>query len=182
MLDNKKVVIKTSDGNFTPINTGVYTCQIVDVNLKEALKFQSTETEEVLVYQFEIGIDQKMADGSSSLGRFLWKKCRPSLNSKSWLFKLAKACYGRELTSEEMNNFDPESLVGLDVDCMVEAQDGKDGKVWSNIISFSKASKQIGALATKQGVSTVEKATKSVVDDEIEKLDKEAKIATRAKK
>jgi hypothetical protein len=181
MLD-KKIVVKTSEGNFTPIDTGVYTCQIVDVNIKEVLKYQSTEMEEVLLYQLEIGENKKMTDGSSCLGRFLWKKCRPSLNSKSWLFKLAKACYGRELTSEEMNNFDPESLVGLDVDAMVEAQDGKDGKVWSNIISFSKASKQIGAMATNKGVSVVEKATKSVVDDEIEKLDREAKVATRAKK
>ena len=79
--------------------------------------------------------------GHSLYGRYLWKRTSLSMHEKSWLRKIAKGVYGRDLTTDEMKNFDPESLVGKNVDVFTEQSPSKDGtKIFSNIISFTKAS------------------------------------------
>ena len=146
MLEGKKVIIKTSEDmpDFEPIPADKYPCQIVDVNaVEQANSFKGGAMETRLNYQFVI-LDEKKEDEKlhTLRGRYLWKRTSLSLHEKSWLWKLAKAVYGRDLTIDEQKSFDPESLVGKNVDCMVEQAPSKDGtKIYSNIVSFAKAYK-----------------------------------------
>lgn len=147
MLNGQKVEINLG-GNFDPVPMDKYTVQCVDVNLVTQTKFQSSEEEEVLNYKFAILDDKPMevtnekgekVEGSTR-GKFLWKRCRLAMNDRSWLGKLAKAAYGRALTKEEIQAFDAESIVGKQVDVLVEQKE-KDEKIYVNITSFSKTMK-----------------------------------------
>lgn len=180
MLQGQKVEIKTT--SFDPIPMDKYTCLITDVNLVNQLKYQSTEEEEVLNYQFQVLDDKPMTtEGdieASTRGRFLWKRCRLSLNSKSWLGKLAKAVVGRDMTKDELDSFDPESLVGKQVDIMLEQAESKDGqKVFNNIVAFNKTIKLLEPLDNKEVAKVapvVEKKTAPAVapdaDNEADQL------------
>lgn len=187
MLD-KKVTIAKVGGDFCPIPMGVYTCQITDVNLKQAPKFHSTEMEDILLYEFTILNDGVLEDGSQLKGRKVWRRTRLSIGTKSWLYKIAKAVKGRELLESEIDSFDPESLVGKQVDCMVEQAPSKDGtQIFNNIIAFSTTKKPLEAVVTDKGVATETTTTKSVavaspsededVDAEIAALEAQAKVA-----
>lgn len=171
MLDGRKVDIKTNEG-FAPLPADKYTVQIVDVNLVSQLKYQSTEEEEVLNYKFQVLDDNPMpaeegaADTTETTkGRFLWKRCRLALNSRSHLGKLAAAVAGRTLTKEESEKFDPESIVGEQLDVMVEQNPSKKDPsvIFNNIISFIKTTKKLDPLPmNKREAEVVEKKTSSV--------------------
>lgn len=141
MLEGKKVNIKVG-GDFSPVPMDKYTIQIIDVNLVTSFNQFKGEEQEVLNYQFSILDDKPMDGEKSTRGRYLWKRCSQSLNEKSWLFKLVKAAYGRDLTTDELTNFDPESIVGKQVDCMVNQTPSKDNStIYNNIVSFGKTVK-----------------------------------------
>ncbi len=170
MLEGKKVEIKTNEG-FAPIPADKYTVQIVDVNLVTQLKYQSTEEEEVLNYQFQILDENPMPEvkgeeKTTTRGRFVWKRCRLALNSRSHLGKLAAAVEGRTLTKEEAEKFDPESIVSQQLDVMVEQSPSKKDPtiIFNNIISFSKVIKELEPLPIEERKSqTVEKTTSAAV-------------------
>lgn len=145
MLEGKKVIIKTSEDmpDFEPLPDDKYTVQIVDVNaVEQANSFKGGAMETRLNYQFVIVDDKKeLKPGTSLYGRYLWKRTSLSMHEKSWLRKLARAVYGRDLTIDEQKSFDPESIIGKNVDVMTEQSPSKDGsRIFSNIISFTKAS------------------------------------------
>jgi hypothetical protein len=158
MLGNVKIEIRKG-GDFDPLPMDKYTCQIIDVNLiSQFNQFKGAE-EDVLNYQFQVLDDKSMPekDGeevATTRGRFLWKRCRPALNNRSWLLKLAKAAYGRDLTKEEIDNFNPEEVVGKQVNVMVEQSESKDGqKIFNNIVAFNKVLKNLEPVA-KEGPKT----------------------------
>jgi len=168
MLEGKKVEISTG-GNFDPVPMDKYTVQCVDVNLVTQQKYQSSEEEEVLNYKFAILDDKPMevttGDGekekASTRGRYLWKRCRLALSERSWLGKLAIASEGRSLTKEEIAAFDPEAIVGKQVDVMVEHKASGE-KVYVNIVTFSKAVKPLEPMKEEELKKTgqvVEKST-----------------------
>jgi hypothetical protein len=161
MLDTK-ITIKSS-GNFSPLPMGVYTVQVSDVNIKRHFnKFKAIE-EDMLNYSFTVLNDIKLEDGSSTRGRMLWKMVTPSMNSKSWLFKIAIAAYGKELTTAEMSNFNPESLVGKQVDIMVNQTPNSDGTaIYNNILTFAKNGTPLTAVEVKAVGGTVEKSSTPV--------------------
>lgn len=147
MLDGKKVKVSTG-GDFEPLPMDRYTTQIIDVSLVTQLRYKSTEEEEVLNYKFVVLDDKPLPakegeSPKSTRGRFLWRRCRLAINDRSHLGKLAKAVIGRDLTKEEIEAFDPESLVGKQVDVMVEQSEGKDGTVYANVSAFSKTLKKL---------------------------------------
>lgn len=200
MLGGKKVEIKTNEG-FAALPADKYTVQVVDVNLVTQLKYQSTEEEEVLNYQFQILDDNPMPEvegeeATTTRGRFVWKRCRLALNSRSHLGKLAAAVEGRPLTKEESENFDPESIVGKQLDVMVEQSPSKKDPeiVYNNIISFIKVVKELDPLPIEEKkTETVEKKTSAAVpktapdaeaEDFVKDLEKEskAKSATKTQK
>jgi hypothetical protein len=169
MLNGQKVEIKTSEG-FAPLPADKYTVQVVDVDLKTQLKYQSTQEEEVLNYKFQILDDNPMPkeqgeEDATTRGRFVWKPCRPSINSRSHLGKLAAAVEGRTLTKEEAENFDPESIVGRQLDVMVNKKPSKKDPdiFYNNVIDFVKALKELEPLPIeKRETEVVEKTTKAV--------------------
>ena len=194
MLEGKKVEIKLG-GNFDPVPMDKYTCLVSDVNLVEQKKFQSTENEEVLNYRFTILDDKPMEvtkeDGEveqgTTRGRYLWKRCRLALGKQSWLRKFAEAVVGRTLTKEELETFDPESVVNHQVDVMVE-QTAKDEKVYVNIVSFGKTVKQLeplkdeevkktGQVVEKQTVPATAPDADNEADDVIAKVNAEKEAA-----
>jgi len=170
MLDGKKVEIKTNEG-FASLPADKYTVQIVDVNLVSQLKYQSTEEEEVLNYQFQILDENPMPEvkgeeKATTRGRFVWKRCRLALNSRSHLGKLAAAVEGRTLTKEEAEKFDPESIVGKQLDVMVEQNPSKKDPtiIYNNVISFSKVIKKLESLPIEERrTQVVEKKTSAAV-------------------
>jgi hypothetical protein len=141
-----------------------YTVQIADVNYKVLRNpFKGVE-EERLNFQYIILDDKPVSDeeGAESVrGRYLWHAVTPALSSKSWLLKLAKAVYGRDLTKEEMESFDPESLIGKQVDVVVEQNTGKDGvTIYNNITSYGKNLKKLPAIeVAPKKEEVIEKST-----------------------
>lgn len=177
MLNGVKPTIKVG-GNFSPIPMGVYTCLIVDVNLVRQMNKFRGEEQDMLNYQFAVLNEMDDGEGGSTRDRYLWKRCSCSINDKSWLGKLAKAVYGRDMTDEEKESFDPESLVGKQVDCMVEQKPGQDGgMVFNNIISFAKTKKELKPVEFKPKATVVEKSSSPATSP----LDVEREIANIGK-
>ena len=194
MLEGKKVNVR-SGGDFDPIPMDKYTVQIIDVNLVMQFNNFIGKEEEVLNYQFQILDDKPMPikegekEAQSTRGKYLWKRVRPVVNNRSWLGKLGKAVIGRELTKEEIADFDVESVVGKQVDVMIEHSVSKDGeKTFSNIISFNKTLKPLKPIEDKNASgkqTTVEKSTapaEAPADEDdpdklIEDLEEESKAA-----
>lgn len=168
MLGGKKPDIKVG-GDYSTVPADKYTVQVIDVNFKTRFNsFKGVEVEG-LNFQFAI-LDQKPsedADGTTR-GHFLWHFMSQSLSSRSWLFKLATAVYGRDLTPDELNPnspkfFDPEALVGKQVDVMVTEDPGKDKTtLYNNIVNYSKTIKPLEpwVLDLRVGQAVVESSTR----------------------
>jgi len=164
-------------GNFSTIPEDKYTTQIVDVNLVTQKKYMSSEDEDVLNYKFVI-LDKKEIDGDEkgTRGRFLWKRVPLFIGGdKSWANKLYKAVIGRELTKEEKEAFDPESVVGKQVDVFIENKPSKDkSTLYTNITNFVKTTKQLDPVEDAQPNNVVvEKTSKAVqmpADEDPEKV------------
>ena len=156
MLETK---VKMQVGkDFSSIPADKYTTQIVDVDLVTQKKYMSQEEEDVLNYKFVI-LDDKPIEGDEkgTRGRFVWKRVPLFIGGeKSWSNKLFRAVLGHELTKEEKENMDPESVVGKQVDVFVEPKPAKDGgKVWDNITNFLKTTKQLEPVADVQPANVV---------------------------
>jgi len=181
MLNGIKPTIRVGGGNYNPISDGAYTLQIVDVSIVSGFnKFKGID-EEKLNYQFAVLDDVQQEDGSSSRNRYLWKRCSLSMHEKSWLYKLAKAIYGHDLSKEEMEKFDAESIVGKQVKALVSQSPSSDGAtIYNNIMTFSKVDKQLEAVEFTAKPKSVEVESKSVIEEvdpdklieEIEKANK----------
>ena len=144
MIGNTETDIKIG-GDFNPVPEDKYTVQIADVELKTQFNKHKQEDQELLNYQFIILDDKEMEDGESTRDRYLWKRMTQIVSNKSWLGKFVTAVYGRDLTREELEAFanDPDSVIGKQVCVMTENNEGNNGTIYSNIISFSKALKEL---------------------------------------
>ena len=160
MLNGKKIDIKLG-GDYDPIPNDKYTVQIADVALKTQFNKWKGEDQELLNYQFTVLDENPMpTEGEDTRGRFLWHRMSQSLSSKSWLLKLVKATYGRDLTREELEAFaaDPECIIGRQVNVMVEQNPSNDGSIiYNNIISYSKCMKELEPWMEVQSKKTIEK-------------------------
>lgn len=159
-------------GDFSTVPADKYTVQVADVNFKTIFnKWKNTE-EEVLNFQFIVLDDKQMPDESSTRGKYIWHKVSQSLSSKSWLMKLAKAAYGRDLTKEELDPrspkfFNPEDLVGKQVDAMVTEVPNKDETaLFNNVVSYTKTIRPLAPLTTSNtGQSVVESESLPAITD-----------------
>src|SRR5664279_4973571 len=113
--------INGNKSNFEPCRdfTGKSVC--VDVT---PLRKQQSQFGEHDVLKLVYEVDQLKEDGSPYC---VWSKnCTPSLNEKANLRKLLRGWFGRDLTREEMAEFDTECLIGKPAQLVV-VQEHKDG-------------------------------------------------------
>jgi len=163
-------------GDFSTVPADKYTVQIADVNFKTLFNKWKNQEEEMLNFQYVVLNEKPMPetedgkDAGTTRGRFIWHKVSQSLSTKSWLMKLAKAVYGRDLTKEELDPkspkfFDPEKLVGKQVDVMVTEDPNKDNTaMFNNVVSYSKTVKPLEPLTiSRAGQTVMESATKPAV-------------------
>src|SRR3990167_10551736 len=114
MLEGKTVKISTG-GVFVTLEEGVYTLEIIDVNLLEGvISTYAPEGRDLLEYKFVVldNLEVPAKDGqsaSNTRGRFLFSRMTPSLNEKATMFKLVKGVMGRIPTSQEAATFNPET-------------------------------------------------------------------------
>ena len=176
MLNGQKVNISLGEGDFQPIPAGAYTVQATDVNLKTVFNTFKQVEQDVLNFEFSI-LDNltdtikndKDEDEIVSLrGRKLWKRTSLSLNSKSWLYKLASAILG-EMTHDQKEAFQPEDLIDKQVTVLVEIQEGTGknaGNKYNNILSFSKVKKELSPFENDKTKEGAVRETKPVMTDE----------------
>jgi len=172
----KKPNIKVG-GDFQTAPADKYTVQITDVNFKLVFNNFKNVEEEKLVFKFVILDDKTFTDSEgkeiSTRGITFTDKFSQSLSPKSNLIKLAKAVYGRELTTEELDPhsakfFDPEKIVGKQVTVMLTEDPNKDGTAtFNNVASYLKVVKQLTPVANTAGQSVVESAS-TPVDENVE--------------
>lgn len=186
MLD-KKPKLDLVTGNFDPVPMDTYTVQIADVDMKQRLNPFKGREENVLNYKFIILDDNEMGDGEGTTrGRFLWQSASLKLGIKTKLYAIAKAVFGRDLTDEEMEDFDARDLVGNQIRVTTN-QTEKDGKIYTNITGFGKAKKLLEPIEVETKISEpVTKKTKSVLaeeeDDDNDEDDLEMEVAANASK
>lgn len=184
MLDKTKVNIKVG-GDFEALPADKYTAQVSDVSLVTQFnKFKGIE-EDMLNFQFTILDEKETENEESTRGRLVWQRVSQTLGGRSKLGKLAIAVYGRELTKDEMETFDPEDLIGKQVDIMVVQNPSTDGTtIYNNILNVSKVIKKLKPLEETAKVVPAKITKKTVAavapdaqdpDTLIDELEKENK-------
>jgi hypothetical protein len=121
--------IKSNNSNFEPCPE--YTGRAVCVDCTPLKKQQSQFGErDVFRIVFETSIERE--DGS----RFCaWSRnFTPTLNEKANLRKFLRGWFGRDLTKQELDDFDTESLVGKTAQIVV-VHEHKDGETYANIVA-----------------------------------------------
>lgn len=119
-------------GDFAPHPETEGTVKAVIVDITPLKKVQSEFGERDvfrLVYETEVEDDEGK--------RFcIWSRpYTPSLNEKANFRKDIKKILGRDLTKQELDEFDTEGLIGLGVKLIIQHEEGKDGKTYA-VISF----------------------------------------------
>lgn len=161
-------------GDFGTVPADKYTVQIADVNFKESFNKFKGETEEKLNFQYIILNDNPLGEGDdgTTRGKYIWHMVSQSLSTRSWLMKLAKAVYGRDLTKEELDPsspkfFNPEDLIGKQVDVMVSEDPNKDNTAtFNNVAVYSKTVKQLDPYeVARTGQTVIESETKPAIAD-----------------
>lgn len=154
MIDKSKLNIKVG-GDFEALPADKYTAQISDVSLVTQFDQYKGVERDLLNFQFTILDNKETGSVESTRGRLVWQRVSQTLGGRSKLGKLAIAVYGRELTKEEMESFDPEDLIGKQVDVMVVQNPSADGTtIYNNIISVSKVVKKLKAVDAQVAKST----------------------------
>jgi hypothetical protein len=119
--------IKGNDGNFEPCPeyNGKGVC--VDVT---PLRKQQSEFGERNVFKVVFEVDMERADGS----RFcVWSRnFTPSINEKANFRKFLRGWFGRDLTKQESEDFDTETLIGRTAHLVV-VHEHKDKETYANI-------------------------------------------------
>lgn len=129
-------------GDFQPHPETEGTVKAVIVDVTPLKKVQSEYGERDvfrLVYETEVEDDE-------GTRYCVWSRgYTPSLNEKANFRKDLKKLLGRDLTAQELNEFDTEALVGMKCKLIIQHEEGKDGKTYS-VISFMGPDKDAKGL------------------------------------
>jgi hypothetical protein len=121
--------LKANNSNFEPCPefTGRAVCVDVTPLKKQQSQFGERDVFKVV---FEIDIDR--GDGS----RFCaWSRnFTPTLNEKANFRKFLRSWFGRDLTSNELGEFDTESVIGKPAHLVV-VHEHKEGETYANIVA-----------------------------------------------
>ncbi len=121
--------IKNNNSNFEacPEFTGKSVC--VDVT---PLRKQQSQFGERDVFKIVFEADMEKDDGARYC---VWSRnFTPSLNEKANLRKFLKGWFGRDLTKQELDDFETESLIGKPAQLVV-VHEHKDGETYANIVA-----------------------------------------------
>lgn len=121
--------IKTNSSNFEACPEFTGKAVAVDVT---PLRRQQSQFGERDVFKIVFEVDLPREDG----GRFcVWSRnFTPSLNEKANLRKFVRGWFGRDLTKQELEDFDTESLIGRPAQVVV-VHEHKDGETYANIVA-----------------------------------------------
>ena len=133
--------IKANNTNFEPCPE--FTGRAVCVDCTPPKKQQSQYGErETIKLVFEIGIERE--DGSFFCA---WSRpFTPTLNEKANLRKFLRGWLGRDLSKQELEDFDTEALIGKTGQIVV-VHEHKDGETYANIVACTpdKSSEPLAA-------------------------------------
>ena len=129
-----------SEDQHVAVITGVW-----DLGLHEKTWQGETKIVPEIMLCFEV--DQAISSGEFAGEKMrVFYRLKTSLHSKAKLLKNITAFLGRDLTDEEIPNFDLESLVGKS--CLIDITHNKsaDGNIYANVGQISKLPKQLTAF------------------------------------
>ena len=136
--------IKANNGNFEPCPefTGKAVC--VDVT---PLRKQQSQFGERDVFKLVFEVDMEKEDG----GRFcVWSRnFTPSLNEKANFRKFLRGWFGRDLSKQELDDFETDSLVGKSAQLVV-VQEHKDNETYANIVACTAGQERRAAESLRQ--------------------------------
>ena len=155
MLNEKFTINKEEQKVYPPIKEDVYQVELLDVSSEMKNKYQSTEMERVMAFQFTI---LKGKDGEEDLrGRNIWRNFVPTYlyigkNGKNVLYQILEALVGHELSPEEEAKLDSDFLSNLvGKQCRVVIKNKKTDKAtYSNIDSLLVATEQLTPLTDEE--------------------------------
>ncbi|MCC5807600.1 MAG: hypothetical protein JJU00_14850 [Opitutales bacterium] len=127
------ILSEKSSGSFTPCPE--YTGRAVCVDVTPLEKQHSSYGErDIFKIVFEVDLDRDDEDKS----RFcVWSRpFTPSLNEKANLRKFIRQWFGRELTAQELKEFDTEDLIGKPAYLVVIHEEADNGNVYANIAAI----------------------------------------------
>lgn len=125
------MIVKESSKTFTPHEAGTFRANCVDVTEPQTriTRFGKQES-----FKFVFETEHVREDGSRSC---IWSRfLSPSLHEKSNLRKLLKQWIGRDLTAEERQGFDTESLLGRSAVLTIVHEEA-DGTTYANIAAIT---------------------------------------------
>lgn len=137
MITEKLSIQKVEKKEYPLLKKGIYQCELLDVNLKDATGEYAKPGEKVLDFQFTI-LENKEVDGENIRCRNIWDNfVKPyfavnyKTGEKNDLYKIVEAIIGRDLTQkEEAEGFDENfinSLIGQQVKVSVGEKVTKKG-------------------------------------------------------
>jgi len=117
-------------GDFQPHPETEGTVKAVVVDVTPLKKVQS-EFGERDVFRIVFETEVKDDDGKNWC---IWSRpYTPSLNAKANLRKDLKKLLGRDLTAQELEEFDTEGLIGMGAKLIIQHEEGKDDKTYATI-------------------------------------------------
>lgn len=117
-------------GDFTPHDEGTFAAVCVDVTplVRQQSKFGDRD---VFKLVFETDADER--DGRRQA---VWSRgFTPSLNEKANFRKFLRQWFGRDLTPQELTDFDTESLIGKPAQVVITHEHADNGEVYANIVA-----------------------------------------------
>lgn len=121
-----------SGGSFEPCPE--YTGRAVCVDVTP-LQRQQSQYGERDVFKLTFEVDAAREDGSPFC---VWSRpFTPSLNEKANFRKFLRQWFGRDLTAQELQEFDTESLIGRPAFLVVIHEEGSNGETYANITAIT---------------------------------------------
>jgi len=161
MLNDNITFEKKEAKTFTLLKNDIYPAQLIDVNLEAKQKYQSTEMENVLSFEFAV-LGGKDIEGKDARTRLLAKNFIPTFlyistkKGKNWLYKIVEALINRELTQEEEANGITSKtinfLTGKQCRLLLEKGASKNdpNKSFSNIVNILPADSEYQPLSAEE--------------------------------
>lgn len=126
-------------GSFEPIPEGQHlgVCVgIIDLGTQHNHKFNKYERKCLISFELpEVRIEIEEDGETRDVPRFISRRFTLSLGRNSHLRKFLRTWRGKDFTPEELKGFEMKTLLGVPAVVQVMQEEGKDGKVYSNIDS-----------------------------------------------